>query len=148
MAGGFGPEAFDGFTLLEVLVACTIMGLVFLGVMQCHIQMSRHAEWSGYSLAAQSLAMAQVEQFKAATWDVRSNPAVDQTTNLPTTVKSILDLPVKGTNVVPATNFISLRTISISTNPPISVKRITVNTVWPFRGKLFTNTVSTYRAPN
>ena len=141
-------EIFDGFTLVEVLMATSIMGVVFLGLVQCHIQMSRQAEWSGYSAAAQSQAIAQVEQFRAATWDVRSDPDIDQTVNLPATVVSVLDLPVAGTNVVRATNYIALKTVAVSTNPPVALKQITVRTVWPFRGRVYTNTVSTYRAPN
>ena len=131
-----------GFTLLEVLVASAIMGLVFAGLIQSHIAMSRQTEWSGYSIAAQGLAVAQVEQFRAATWDVRGSPVVDETTNLPTQTTAILDLPIRGTNVLWATNYIAVRTVTVSTNPPVSLKLITVSTVWRFRDKYFTNRLS------
>jgi len=57
----------------------------------------------------------------------------------------ILDVPVTGTNYVYATNNTTITTLS--TDPPL--KMISVDTIWRFpRGRVFTNSVATYRAPD
>ena len=56
--------------------------------------------------------------------------------------------------VTRATNFVTVRMIyaNNSTNPPIQLQMLQVDTVWPFaKGKTlryFTNSVSTYFAPD
>jgi hypothetical protein len=125
-----------------------IMGLVFSTVLVAYTHSSKRAEWSGMSLAAQAMCLRQMEQFFAAKWDTQANPPVDQTTNVPLAVISVLDLPVSGTNVVWATNTATVSTLQISANPLVCVKMITVNTVWAFQGTVFTNTVVDYRSPD
>ena len=137
-----------GFSLVEVLISILVMGAVFGSVLLAYTQSSTRAEWSGMSLAAQAMALRQVEQFHAAKWDTQSNPQVDQTTNIPTPVVSILDLPIAGTNVVWATNTCTVSNFLICPNPVTNIKMITVNTVWAYNGLLFTNTVVDYRAPD
>lgn len=138
----------SGFSLVEVVISLLIMGVVFSTVLLAYTESARRAEWSGMSLAAQAMSMRQVEQFRAAKWDTQTLPQVDQTTNIPSPVVSILDLPISGTNVVWATNTATVTNLSISTTPPVNVKMITVNTVWPFYGVNFTNTIVAYRAPD
>ena len=109
-------------------------------------QTTRQAEWSAYSLAAQSLASQSLEQSRAAKWDPKGYPATDQlvSSNFPLKVQ-ILDIPMTGSNIVYATNITSISTVSV--NPPL--KMISVECIWRFleRG-LFTNTVVSYRAPD
>ena len=50
------------FTLAEVVVAIAIMAFVFGGLISAYVQATRRAEWSGYSLAAQAMAIQQLEQ--------------------------------------------------------------------------------------
>jgi prepilin-type N-terminal cleavage/methylation domain-containing protein len=142
----------QGFTLAEVVIALAISVMVFSGIIAGYVQSSRRAEWTGYSLAAQALSIQQLEQARAAKWDVLSVPAVDEITNLPLVNWSILDLPVSGSNVVYATNFISIKTVSVATNPPEAVRMVKVSTVWPFRkGRAttyYTNTLANYYAPD
>lgn len=133
---------------MEVLISLLVMGAVFGSVLLAYTQSSTRAEWSGMSLAAQAMAMRQVEQFHAAKWDTQSVPQIDQTTNIPSPVVSILDLPIAGTNVVWATNYCVVTSFQICANPVTYIKMITVNTVWPYNSSLFTNTIVDYRAPD
>ena len=131
------------FTLAEVVIAMAIAALSLGAIINGYIISAQRAEWSAYSLAAHSLAMQRLEQSRAAKWDPAGSPPVDQlvSTNFPNT-QEILDIPRSGTNIVYATNFTSITTIS--TTPPLRMVR--VDCVWPFmtRGP-FTNTVMTYR---
>jgi type II secretory pathway pseudopilin PulG len=153
------------FTLVEVVVSMCISAIVFGTMISAYIQATRRAEWSGYSLAAQALAVQQLEQARSAVWD----PALgkNEVTNL--NLKSWtynsstrickgytytnLDVPVAGGNVTWATNYI---TISLLTNvtgtPGVSLQIIRVDTAWPFSAggarKFYSNTVSTYMAPD
>ena len=134
-----------GFTLVEALISMMITGIMVTGVVAGYTQCMRQAEWSAYSLAAQSLAMQPIEQARAAKWDPYANPAVDLVTNLPPITINILDIPISGTNIVYATNRTTVRTVS--TTPPL--KEISVETTWRFLNRgVFTNTVVSYRAPD
>lgn len=90
--------------------------------------------------------MQREEQCRAAKWDPKAYPAVDELveSNFPIQVET-LDIPVSGTNVVYATNYTTIRTVSTA---PI-LRSIRVDCVWMFltRGP-FTNTILTYRAPD
>ena len=135
----------NGFTLVEALVSMMITGIMVTGVVAGYTQCMRQAEWSAYSLAAQSLAMQPIEQARGAKWDPYANPPVDQVTNIATLVTNILDIPISGTNIVYATNRTTVRTVS--TTPPL--KEISVQTTWRFLNRgIFTNTVVCYRAPD
>jgi len=154
------------FTLIETLIAAAIVGLVFGGVINCYIQSGVRIEWTGYSLAAQSLASETLEQARSATWDPAQVPPINNLTNLnllspnydSTThtysgyTVSTLDVPYSGTNSVPATNFISVQLVYVLGDPRVQMQFIQVNTVWPFfarKGNLcYTNTVSTMLAPD
>lgn len=133
---------------MEAVISIMLMGVVFGTALLAYTQSSTRAEWSGMSLAAQAMALRQVEQFHAAKWDTQATPPMDQTTNIPSPVISILDLPISGTNVVWATNTCTVTNFTVSTSPLAIVKMITVNTTWRFNGVLFTNSVVDYRAPD
>ncbi len=134
------------FTLVEVVLAVAVGAILISGMILGYVQAAIRAEWSAYSLSAQSLAVMRMEQTRAAKWDRLASPPVDQlvSSNLPPTVE-VLDLPIAGTNIVYATNFTTITTIS--TIPQL--KMIQVDCVWAFgdRGN-FTNTIVTYRAPD
>ena len=140
------------FTLVEVAMAIAIMGVLFSGVIVSYVHTARRTEWSGYSLAAQALAIQQLEQARSAKWDVLDTPVVDEVTNLPLVTATTLDIPISGTNRVIATNYVTLRTIMISSNPVVSVHLVRVDTVWPFtKGHstvYFTNSVANYISPD
>ncbi len=154
------------FTLVEVVISIGIMGFVFYALISTYLQASYRSEWSGCSLAAQALAIQQVEQAKCAVWDLSIGE--NQITNLALNgwaynagTKTVsgytygtLDLPVSGTNVVIATNYVSIQMVYVNnvTNPPVQLQLVTVNTVWPFnmmgRMRYYTNITATYCAPD
>jgi type II secretory pathway pseudopilin PulG len=136
----------QALTLAEVVISLAILGLAMAGMLAGYLFSANRAEWSAYSLAAQSLAMQRLEQTRAARWDpwdTQGNTDDVVIANFPVT-REILDIPQIGTNKVYATNFTTIKLIS--TNPPC--KMIKVDCVWNFMGRRnFTNTVATYRAP-
>ncbi|SRR6266508_5418846 len=133
-----------GFTLAEVIISVGIAGLGIGGIVWGYIITAQRAEWSTCSSAAQLMAMRPLEQARAAKWDPLGYPPVDElvSTNFPTLVAA-LDLPLAGTNVVRATNTVTIHTICEA--PPL--KSIRVDCAWSVLGRgPFTNTVMTYRA--
>ncbi len=143
---GKAAPAQAGFTLVEVVISLALAALLIGGIVYGYIFSSKQAEWTGYSFAAQALALQRLEQTRAASWDPLSFPLIDQlqSTNFPAEV-DVLDLPRTGTNIVYATNFTTIT--MASTNPPL--KMIRVDCVWPFLNRgVFTNTVVTLRAPD
>jgi prepilin-type N-terminal cleavage/methylation domain-containing protein len=153
-----------GFTLVEVVMAIAIVALVFAGIINAYIQSGLRLEWTGYSLAAQSLAIETIEQARSCVWDPAETPPVNEVTNLNLMGMSfntnsltwsgystnILDVPYESSNYVVATNLVSITTVNISSNAQVEV--VTVQTVWPFfiraQNLFFTNTVATIISPD
>lgn len=151
------------FTLVEVVMSIFIAALVFGGIITAYIQSTRRAEWSGYSLAAQALAIQQIEQARSAIYD--PGQGVNQVTNLAligwngTNGYSWTNLDIPSNSSVGftrATNYVTITPIT-PTTPTLwpagaSFQMIRVDTVWPLRlgGTLrfYTNTVCTYLAPD
>lgn len=136
-----------GFTLTEVVVALAIMTLTFAIVIYGYLRTADRAEWSAYSLAAQSLAMQAVEQARAAKWDPQAWPVVDELGVTNFMKEEALDVPVVGEPVL-ATNYLSVTTVSV--NPPL--RQLRADCVWMLRSRPagiagpFTNTAVTLRA--
>ncbi len=137
----------DGFTLTEVIVAMAMITLTFAGVIYGYLRTTDRAEWSAYSLAAQSLAMQGIEQVRGAKWDPQAWPVVDDLGVTNFAQVEALDVPVAGEPVL-ATNYISVTTISV--NPPL--RQLRADCVWMLRSRRaaiagpFTNTAVTLRA--
>src|SRR5438067_436187 len=89
-----------GFTLAEQVVSLAVALIMISGIVSGFIQSTKQAEWSSYSLAAQSLANQVMEQARAAKWDPNAYPPVDQltTNNFPMTVQ-VLDIPLTRSNI-------------------------------------------------
>jgi prepilin-type N-terminal cleavage/methylation domain-containing protein len=136
----------SGFSLIEVAMSLMIVGIVMIGLVDGYRMSSRRAEWSAYSLAAQALALQQIEQVRAAKWDTMADPVVDETLSVPTVSSAVLDMPISGTNAVMATNYVTISSISVGGG--ITFKQVRVDTVWPWFGRYFTNTLATFRAPD
>ena len=163
-----GRNRESGLTLVEVVISVAIVALVFGAILNGYISTAKKIEWTGYSQAAQSLGMQSVEQARAATWDIAmgNNQLTNITLMSPSWNSStltysgyttnIMDVPTKGTNVVMATNFITIQQLNISgsTNVQILLQIIRVDTVWPFTGwgnnsiRYYTNSIGTYFAPD
>ena len=141
----YRPHRTAGFTLAEVVVAIAIAALSFGGVIYGYVLTTDRAQWSAYSLAAQSLAMQGIEQARAAKWDPKAWPAVDELGVTNYTQVDMLDVPVSG-QAVQATNFISVT--AVSQDPPL--RQLRADCVWRMvngrrsRGP-FTNSVITLR---
>jgi hypothetical protein len=131
------------------VICVFIIMLVFAAIITAYIQTSYRAEWSGFSLAAQALAIQQLEAAKAAVWDPLQTPVKDEIKQLPLVTSALLDLPVSGTNYIYATNY---TTRTLIANGLYSNYMVRVDTVWPFRWKsqvvYFTNTIADYYAPD
>src|ERR1700744_3490140 len=105
------------FTLVEVVMCLAIVALVFAGIINAYIQSGLRLEWTGYSLAAQSLAIETVEEARCSVWDPTQTPPVNEITNFMNMTynsssqvwsgyaTNILDIPYESTNYVMATNF-------------------------------------------
>src|SRR2546429_6027365 len=98
------------FTLAEVAVAMAITAMSMAGVVAGYIFATRQAEWSAFSLAAQALATQRLEQTRAARWEPRLSPPLDElvATNFPTVPTNRLDMPISGTNIAYATNYTTI----------------------------------------
>jgi prepilin-type N-terminal cleavage/methylation domain-containing protein len=149
-----------GFTLAEVVIALAISALLFAGLVLGFIESSRRAQWSADNLAAQSLALQGLEQARAAQWDPLAQTPIDNCvqSNFPPVTTNILDVPISGgntNNYIYATNTWTITTINTNitgNNVSYPSKMIRVDCTWLFksgaRTTLFTNTVSTLRAPD
>src|SRR5579883_1356321 len=136
----------QAFTMAEVLIALLLLGITLGGILGVYIDAAACSDWSAHSVAAQISALNSLEQCRAAKFDPRGTPAIDQlvSSNFPTKIY-VLDV---GTSVGPTTYSTNVTTIStLSTNPPLKVVRVDCTWFYPRKG-LFTNTVFTYRAAN
>src|ERR1035441_9607134 len=164
---GFKPEytkagTLLGFTLVEVVISLAIVTLLFNGILTAYIQSNRQAEWAGYSLAAQAIGIQQIEQARSAVWDFNVNQLTNLnlqswTFNAATQMgtgytTNVLDVPISGTNIVIATNYVSLKMLNLTGLPNIQVQMVTVDTVWPFQSytgrRVFTKRTASYIGPD
>jgi hypothetical protein len=166
----------DAFTLAEVVVAIFIAALVFGGIIVSYSLAVRRAQWSGYQLAAQGLAVEQMEVFRSAVWNPAANGGngenqllqymsnnvingTDFTTNAQAGnpgwrgyLTNILNMPITTNGGVLATNWITVTTNSIPGYPGIQFMVVRVDTVWPFcwttmGTNYYTNTLVNYFGP-
>jgi prepilin-type N-terminal cleavage/methylation domain-containing protein len=135
-----------GFTLPELAISMLIAAVATGGVMSGYVFTAQTAEWSAFNLAANSLAMQRLEQTRAAKWDLQASPQVDyfKQSDFPVQIEP-LDIPRSGTNIVYATNVTTITTVS--TSPMLRMVRVDCS--WSFtNGRVFTNTITTYRSPD
>jgi prepilin-type N-terminal cleavage/methylation domain-containing protein len=143
----------DAFSLLEVMVAFAIFGLVMAGMLYGYVEANRIAEWSSQSQAAMSYAMQGMERMRSAQWDAETIPTATGPgtpdvlgTNYSTFEVDTLDVPTSG-NPIYATNYIT--SVQVSGSGP-KLRQITSQVVWTFlsTGQAYTNTIVTLRAPD
>jgi len=146
----------EAFSLIEVMIAFLIFGLVTGGILYGYVQANRMAEWSSMSLGAQSYASQGIEQAIAAKWDTEANGEVvadflppisyTQATNYYTVDTN--DVPQSGAPLL-LTNYMSISWQDNLTNGPY-LRQIRSDVVWqfPLTGKIYTNTLITFRAPD
>jgi prepilin-type N-terminal cleavage/methylation domain-containing protein len=155
------------FTLVEVMMALAIFGMIISGLIFGYVQANRMAEWSSMSLAAQSFALQGVEQARSAKWEPYAmKPTSGPVTGLGTSDEwpatnspslpyvsspEIMDIPAAGgPNVTNSsfwvTNYIYVTTNSI--NPPLRQIQCDCHWTFPLTKTGYTNTVITLRSPN
>jgi type II secretory pathway pseudopilin PulG len=141
-----GKRMAPAFTLIEVVVATAIAVMVMAGMFQGYSLASRRAQFSSFSLAANGMAMQQMESIVAATWVVSGTSVTNIfSSTLTNTQVNALCVPSSGTNLVYGTNYATVT--QLSTNPPYLM--IQVSCVWNFMGMgIFTNTVAVLRGPD
>ena len=133
-------------TLVEVMVALAITGVVVAGIISGYIFCTNSTVKDSLYMAANARAMERMEETRSAIWApyraVPTNQLV--AANFPDQVVT-LDMSASGSNVVSATLKTDISQISIS--PP--VMRIHVDCIWQFeRSEWITNTIETCRAPD
>lgn len=147
----------QAFTLIEVLIALLIFGMLSAGLLYGYVQANRIAEWSSMSLGAQSYASQGLEQALAAKWDTEANGEVTadflpplsltQATNLAPQIDTN-DVPQSGAPLL-LTNYVSISYVPGWTTGPF-LRQVRSDVVWtfPLTKKIFTNTIITFRAPD
>ena len=167
-------EAGFVLTFWEVLIAVVIVALVFGTIINGYLAGAVKTEWTGYSLAAQSLSVQTLEQARSAVWDIAmakneltnminaknaiaSMSSYDSSSQITTIVMTnLLDVPWKGGNFTMATNYVTIQPVNESGTfgTTVQLQFVRVDTVWPFTGwgnhslKYYTNTTCTYIAPD
>ena len=142
----FRQQKCSGATLVETVIALAISLFVIAGLVTGFVQGARQTESSAYVLAGQAQALQGIEQVRAAKWDTTAGTVVDQvaSSNFPAIVQ-MLDVPGSSQQPVYGTNVTTITTITAS--PPLRMVRVDCS--WSFaNGRIFTNTVVTYRAPD
>jgi hypothetical protein len=133
-------------TLVEVVVALAITGLMVAGIVTGYIFCTTSTVKDSLYMAGNARAMERLEETRSAIWaPYRGDPEDDLVaTNFPDKVVT-LDLSGSGSDTTSATLKTDISQISLS--PP--VRRIRVDCIWQFRGvELITNTIETIRAPD
>jgi hypothetical protein len=133
-------------TLVEVVVALAITGLMVAGIVTGYIFCTTSTVKDSLYMAGNARAMERLEETRSAIWaPFRGDPEDDLVaTNFPDKVVT-LDLSGSGSDTTSATLKTDISQISLS--PP--VRRIRVDCIWQFRGvELITNTIETIRAPD
>jgi Tfp pilus assembly protein PilV len=137
----------DACTLVEVVVSLMIVAVSMGGIIGMYAQSAVRSEYSAQSLAAQMMAVAGLEQVRAAKFDPQGSPAVDQllSTNFPQKV-DVLDVGYSSAVATYGTNTTTISTIC--TNPIVKMVRVDCTWQFPGRSGVITNSIFTYRAPN
>jgi type II secretory pathway pseudopilin PulG len=159
----------DAFTLVEALFAFTMLAASIGGIVYGYSEISRFAEYTAMSAAAQSYALQGVEQARSAQWNpwdfsTNTGPWTDNQITVPSTLvqQDLLDIPMKGnpfatnssgsfTNTLfYATNYIIVTTVTNYSGGafPANLRQIESVVYWtfPYTGKVCSNVVITLRA--
>jgi len=131
-------------TLVEVIVALAITGLMVAGIIRGYVYCATSAVRAELAQAANAKAMQRIEEARSIQWSTSSSSAVDRlvATNFPPETVS-LNMPGTDTNGTPATIQTTISPISLI--PPL--KKIRVDCIWQFRGaEWVTNSIETIRA--
>ena len=132
-------------TLIEVVVAMAIAGLMIAGIVTGYIFCTTSTVKDSLYMAANARAQERLEETRSAVWaPYRSTPRDDLVTNnFPDKVVT-LDLSGSGSDVISATLVTTI--FKISDSPP--VRGIHVDCTWQFKGDTIVTSIETCRAPD
>jgi prepilin-type N-terminal cleavage/methylation domain-containing protein len=135
-----------GFTLAEVVVSIAVMAFVMAGIIMGYVQTNYRAEWTSMSLVANSLAVASVEQARAAKWNIYSTSSGSNDEMPPGTYTNTFTNAVLVPSTGQALTVQSIVQVTLVTNYP-PIRQIRADCWWqfPLTGDWFTNTVITLR---
>jgi prepilin-type N-terminal cleavage/methylation domain-containing protein len=140
----FPPRGRAGMTLVEVIVALAITGLMVAGIIRGYVYCATSAVRAELAQAANAKAMQRIEEARSIQWSTSSSSAEDRlvATNFPPETVT-LNMPGTDTNGTLATIQTTISPISLI--PPL--KKIRVDCIWQFRGaEWVTNSIETIRA--
>jgi prepilin-type N-terminal cleavage/methylation domain-containing protein len=140
-----------GMTLVEVLVALAITGLMVAGIVTGYIFCTTSATKDSLYMAANARASERLEETRGATWSLYGSNPTDElvATNFP---DQTVTLDLSGSSLTPT--FATLQTTILQILPSSSspsaapVRKIHVDCIWQFKGETMTNSIETYRAPD
>jgi type II secretory pathway pseudopilin PulG len=147
-------------TLVEVVIAMTILAMTMAGLIYGYVQVNRLADWTAMSLAAQSVASQGAEQARAALWNsqmwpITNGPGTGDEFPPTTNSAGVVTNMIFGiaTNYVPQTGQVLLLTnylsiSDVSDEPPL--RQINSYCIWTFprTGQTYTNTIIMQRGPD
>jgi len=148
----FPPRGRAGMTLIEVVVAMAIAGLMVAGIVTGYIYCSTATVKDSLYMAANARAMERMEETRSARWDTSLSPVVDQlvATNFP---DEVVTLNISGSDPIVTSATLKTYITQISPSPSFPslplVRSIHVDCIWQFQGGNFiTNSIETCRAPD
>jgi prepilin-type N-terminal cleavage/methylation domain-containing protein len=148
----FPPRGRAGMTLVEVVVALAITGLMVAGIVEGYIFCTTSTVKDSLYMAANARAMQRLEETRGATWaPYRAQPVDELTTNnFPDEPNIVLDLSASSSTPTLATLHTDISQISPSASSPLSppVRKVHVDCIWQFKGQIITNSIETCRAPD
>ncbi|HTX22785.1 MAG TPA: prepilin-type N-terminal cleavage/methylation domain-containing protein [Candidatus Aquilonibacter sp.] len=140
-----------GMTLVEVVVALAITGLMVAGIINGYIFCTRSTAKDSLYMAANARAVERLEETRAAIWAPYRAQPVDElvASNFPDT-NVVLDLYESSSTPTLATLKTEITQILPSPSSPLSapVREIHVDCIWQFQGVEITNSIETCRAPD
>jgi hypothetical protein len=138
-------------TLVEVVVALAITGLMVAGIVEGYIFCTTSTVKDSLYMAANARAMERLEETRSAIWAPYRAQPVDEliTNNFPDQTVT-LDLSASSSTQTLAILHTDISTISPSSSSPLSppVRKVHVDCIWQFQGVEITNSIETCRAPD
>jgi len=139
-------------TLVEVVVAMAIAGLMVAGIVTGYIFCTTSTVKDSLYMAANARAAERLEETRSATWSLYGSNPTDElvATNFPPETNVVLDLSDSGSEFTLATVTTEITQILPSSSLPNAapVRRIHVDCIWQFKGEWITNSIETCRAPD
>lgn len=123
----------DGFTLLEVMIAISILCIGILGVASMQITSTQGNEFAGDTTEGATVAQRKLEQFQMVSY---SNASLQDITPVGTVTTYVDPLPPAGYTVTWTVD---------ADNPITNTKRIAVTVQWQNRGQTRSTTLISYK---